>query len=563
MAQDQTDMPRSGRTDPAARARSVAVLVAVVSIVLFLLAALPMALWQITSHPDEARYTIAAARMMATGEYILPYAAWGELRLLKPPLTYYHVVAGFALFGQTAFGAKVVWLVSAGAIFWLTWALARALGAARIGAAVAVVALAGNLLFLRGALTHNPDIPMVLGLTLALLGTVKLLEGRPAPVWAVYALWLGLAWAFLAKGLLAVVLAVLAVGARYLAGARGISSRHEIAAICLGLIGGLWWHVVVAFREPQVLMAQFFGDQVTGKTGFDPLQVLGGLGYNAFFLIIGFLPVLLAAIPFRLRGLGRPDPAIAFLLVWIAVIVLLFAFSTALYERYMLPALPAAAALIGLAFGRLDPREIARRASRAVRLLLPVPLLFCVLTVGILYGGATVAAALAYAAGLSVATWSIWRLTNGRHLAASLILMAALLPGMVVSVWPAYQVLGTPSTTDLAVREIRASGLAPSDVAVVRRWHLIERFGLREGPIEDYLYVPTAEAAARANRALVIAVFPEDAEALATLGYEVTELRGALGGGDAGDLFGAIARRDIAGLKAEFGETLYIAQPGG
>ena len=544
-------------------ARSVAVIVAVASVALFLLAALPMAIWQITSHPDEARYTIAVARMIATGDYILPYAAWGELRLLKPPLTYYYIVAGFALFGQTVFGAKVFWLASAGLILWLTWALARAVGATRTGAAVAVAALAGNLLFFRAALTHNPDIPMVLGLTLALLGAVKLLEDRPAPVWAAYALWLGLAWAFLAKGLLAAVLAGLVVGARLLAGARGMPSRHEIAAIALALVGGLWWHAVVALREPQVLMVQFFGDQVTGKTGFDPIQALGGLGYNSFFMVVGFLPVLLAAIPFPLRRIGRPGPAVAFLLVWIAVIVVIFAFSTYLYERYMLPALPAAAALIGLAFGRLDPGEIARRASRAVRLLLPIPVLFGVLTVAILYGGATIAATLAYAAALAALVRVIWRLTTRPRLAPALILLAALLPGMVVSLWPAYQVLGAPSTADLAVREIRAEGLTAADVAIVRRWHLMERLGLQEGPIDDYLYVPTADPALLEGKSLVIAVFPEDAEALAALGYDVTELRGALGGGDVRDFVSAIARRDLDGLKAEFGETLYLARPGG
>ena len=229
----------------------------------------------------------------------------------------------------------------------------------------------------------------------------------------------------------------------------------------------------------------------------------------------------------------------------------------------MLPALPAAAALIGLSFGELGTGQIAHRASRAVRLLLPVPILLGSLTAAILYGGATLAAAVAYLAGLGVAIWCVWRLTAARRLSSSLILLAVLLPVTVVSVWPAYQVLGRPSTADLAVQEIRADGLSPSEVAIVDHWRLIERIGLMEGPIDGYQYVPSVDAQALAGKALIIATRAEDAEALRTLGYRVTELRGALGGGDVSDLFSAIARRDLDGLKAEHGDLLYVARPGG
>jgi 4-amino-4-deoxy-L-arabinose transferase-like glycosyltransferase len=47
------------------------------------------------------------------------------VRLLKPPLVYYQVVAGFALFGQSVFAVKSMWILNALLVLGLTWALAR------------------------------------------------------------------------------------------------------------------------------------------------------------------------------------------------------------------------------------------------------------------------------------------------------------------------------------------------------------------------------------------------------------------------------------------------------
>ena len=127
---------------------------------------MPLAVWQFfTVNMDEPRYTVAAAEMMASGDYLVPTNPWGGVRLLKPPLSYYYVVGGFSLFGQSLFGAKLFWLLSSAAILGFTWALARRIGASQAGAAVAVAALAANLHFYRAALTHIPDIPQMLGIT--------------------------------------------------------------------------------------------------------------------------------------------------------------------------------------------------------------------------------------------------------------------------------------------------------------------------------------------------------------------------------------------------------------
>ena len=62
---------------------------ALVIIALFVLAALPFAFRQLlTANFDESRYTFAAAKMMETGDYVVPLNPWGGPRLLKPPIAY-------------------------------------------------------------------------------------------------------------------------------------------------------------------------------------------------------------------------------------------------------------------------------------------------------------------------------------------------------------------------------------------------------------------------------------------------------------------------------------------
>lgn len=368
------DMPKKPPTPLTPNNRRL-VLAAIATFVFF---AMPFAVWQITSNSDEPRYTLAAARMMATGDYIIPYAAWGEIRLLKPPLTYYYVVAGMGLLGQSVLAVKIMWLISAAAVLALTWQLARAIGADQRAAAMATAALGANLLFFQSALTHNPDMPMVLGLTLALLGFARLCDSAPAPRWAVFAAWGGLAWAFLAKGMLALVLAGVAVLVRValhrLRRRPGLAwpGRPEWLAIGLALIGGGWWHAVVALRAPEALMAQFFGDQVSEKVALTLGDYLTGLVFFATAAVIGFVPVLLALVGRRTGDIGwrasHPLPGPVLLMgAWIITCIAIFAFSNFRVGRYMLPAMPALATLLALGFTGMSEAQLARRCGRAVR----------------------------------------------------------------------------------------------------------------------------------------------------------------------------------------------------
>lgn len=547
--------------EPPKRAPRWPVPAAVAVAVVFVLVALPFSIWQMTSNSDEARYTVAAARMMATGDYVIPYAAWGEVRLLKPPLTYYYVVAGFALLGQSVFAVKSMWILSAVLILGLTWGIARGIGATKTGAAMAVAALAGNLLFFRAALTHNPDIPMTLGIALSLLGWVRILSDERPPAWSYYAAWLGIGWAFLAKGLLALVLVAVGLGVRAVVRGFGRPGRTEIVAVIVAVILGGWWHLLVAIREPTMLVAQFFGDQVTRKAMFDPAVFAGAMAFFALFTILGFIPVLLAAVPRRVALPRRPSPAVAFLILWIVTNIVVFSFSSYRVPRYMLPALPAAAALIGLWFSALDGETIARRAGRAVRILLP---LFLVVGLGsgmALYMGTSIMVLLAFVPCLVAVLWLLWRIAGIRRPVIALAMLVGVVPLAVLSFFPAYLVLAYPAAADYAVRAVRDAGLMPSEVYVLRQWRLMDRVGLRIPPIEEFMFTEDLDPESLARAKMVLTVNSALADELADMGWTVRRENGAPEEFDLDDFLAATAARDLDGFRAEFGEPLFVATP--
>lgn len=207
-----------------------------IGICVFLIASIPFLIWPFNQHPDERLYTVAAAEMMASGDYLVPKSETGGLRLKKPPLTYYYVVLGFKAFGENVFDAKILMVLSAALIIALSYSLARALGVDRDRSLLGAAIVGGHKIFFSTSNQHIPDMPLVLGISLALVGFVHILSREKPPVWVYYAAWFGVAYAVLAKGMLVLLLVALYVPFR-LFGARGWRpNMHEGLAVLLAVL---------------------------------------------------------------------------------------------------------------------------------------------------------------------------------------------------------------------------------------------------------------------------------------------------------------------------------------
>jgi 4-amino-4-deoxy-L-arabinose transferase-like glycosyltransferase len=306
--------------------------------------------------PDEGRYASVTWEMLL-GDRLVP-TLHGLPFFHKPPLSHWIGVAAMSLFGPEpwllrlapAFGA---WLM--GAALWLAlrrWRDTRSAG-------IALIVLATNPLFFIGGQFVNHDMLVAGWICVAALCWVRAFEapGQASLRWLV-AGWAAAGLGFLSKGLIGAVLPLLIVGPWLLAQRRwrDVLRLAHPAAVLVGAAIALPWMLAMQQRYPD-FFDYFIVDQ--------HFRRYSGGGFNnpqPFWFYLGMLP--LASLPWSLwlPMLARrwrallPAPAAATLpalnglwLWWVAAIVLFFSLPHSKLVGYVLPALPAWAALLAWA----------------------------------------------------------------------------------------------------------------------------------------------------------------------------------------------------------------------
>ena len=87
---------------------------------------------------DEPRFAEASREMIERGNYIVPYFN-NQLRLDKPPLTYWAQVASYHIFGQNDFAARFPSAIAAALTAILIFAWGRRMGGEKLGWWAAII----------------------------------------------------------------------------------------------------------------------------------------------------------------------------------------------------------------------------------------------------------------------------------------------------------------------------------------------------------------------------------------------------------------------------------------
>jgi len=285
--------------------------------------------------PDEPRYASIGREMAHSGDWVTP-ALWGTPWFEKPPLLYWMVAIAtrLGLSGESAARAPVA-LLSVAFLGFYHWWLARQFSRRAAWCATAVLATsAGWLSFSQLSLT---DLPLAATFSAAMLLCLPWAAGvtssRPMLAGGVL---LGLA--VLAKGLVPLVLALplLWIGRRKLA------SLAAPAAIMLATATP--WYLLAAARHGRPFLEEFFWRHHFQRFTTTELQHVQPFWF--------FVPVLLAGLfpwtPLLFARHRFDDPRRRFLLSWLAWGFVFFSISTNKLPGYLLPVLPAAAAMLGL-----------------------------------------------------------------------------------------------------------------------------------------------------------------------------------------------------------------------
>ncbi|MBI5597439.1 MAG: glycosyltransferase family 39 protein [Elusimicrobia bacterium] len=342
-----------------------------------LLVVLSMPFWHL-GHPlwevDDARYAEVPREMHLSGNATVPTLN-GMDYIEKPPLIYWLGAASYSVFGVGEAAARFPLALTAVTALLGVWWLGGWLFSPAAGAAAALV-LGSSLLF--AGLSHmlTPDLALSAALLWATGLGLRTMRRPEDARWAAPAAWAAMAAAFLAKGLIALVLPgvwAAALALMFPELRRGF--RRLLldwgALLFLAVVGCWLWRMETAapgFCRVFFLEQHFQRFLDTGK-------------YNRpgpwwFFLatdlwgMLPWAPAAAAALVVPLASPRRSDPRTVQLALWSLIVIAFFSSSSSKLVTYLLPALPQQAVLAAELLGRSRPRWMARAGAALAAVLL-------------------------------------------------------------------------------------------------------------------------------------------------------------------------------------------------
>jgi 4-amino-4-deoxy-L-arabinose transferase-like glycosyltransferase len=352
---------------------------------------------------DEPRFAEASREMMERGNYIVPYFN-NQLRLDKPPLTYWAQVASYHIFGENDFAARFPSAIAAALTAISVFAWARRVGGEKVGWWAAIIFTLSLQTFVH-AKAAVADMWLVLFITIAHWAAYELIQRRtrlreatarqapnserfreraaqrPTPnsealnqtsnikrqtlIWW-FTFYLSLALGFLAKGPIAWT-PLLTVGAVIIYTRDWQAARHFkfIGGILLTLVVVALWGIPALIQTNGEFFTVGIGRHVVTRS-FMTLEGHGASSVGMYVLLLPFyfLTVFISFFPWSIElpwlmqrlwqngkaGVDAPgysrDPIDAYLISGIAIIFVIFTFVSTKLPHYTLPAFPLLALLL-------------------------------------------------------------------------------------------------------------------------------------------------------------------------------------------------------------------------
>ena len=309
--------------------------------------------------PDEPRYAQVAREMFLRGDWITPMLGahtWFE----KPVLLYWGMIASYKLFGvseQAArFGPALAGILTVFSVWWIARRIERASGLRGLAfIATIVIATSGGLIvFSRGA-SFDILITMTISWALCFFLAYETDERHRNIFLIGFYCFVGLS--LLAKGLIGLILPFGIIAAFYALRWRWCRRELWVSILWGGpltvLVAATWYAPVIA-RHGWPFINEFFVQHHFARYFSNKYQHPQPIYF--------YLPVMLMlALPWTVflidslvrikRWERRSDDSLniarVFALAWFVVPILFFSFSGSKLPAYVLPALPAAALLIG------------------------------------------------------------------------------------------------------------------------------------------------------------------------------------------------------------------------
>ncbi len=336
-------------------------------VIAFTLLVAPFALDFHLHYPDEMYYSNAAIKMMQNHDYLTTYLGSGELRFKKPILTYWGVLAGFKLFGPSAFSSRIFFLLAGSTLVFMVYQIGKLATGNKKTAYLAAWIAATHPVVIFSSTRSIPDILLALFMTMTAWGITGLIKyGNSSPQRYIWLTYLGIGLAFEAKGLPAAALG--AIGIAYLMWHpwqkihwKRILNLPAIL-ICLGI--GLFWFVAMYLKFDTTYLNSFFEDQVGIRVGSKMAVFSKNFLLAISLMVLLFFPWIFFGIPL-LKKHFKPfwhsnRTFLGFVLTWTVAIVLMSALVFKFYERYLLPVVPLSAVGLAILLEKVNPTQLTK-----------------------------------------------------------------------------------------------------------------------------------------------------------------------------------------------------------
>ena len=381
---------------------------------------------------DEPRFAEASREMIERGNYIVPYFN-NQLRLDKPPLTYWAQVASYHIFGENDFAARFPSAIAATLTAVVIFAWGRRIGGERVGWWAAIIFTLSLQTFVH-AKAAVADMWLVLFVTLSSWAGYELFQRPalnqgaavsrpPSAIWKspFFVFYLSLGLGFLAKGPIAwTPLLTVAVIIIYTRKWQLLGRFKFVRGILLMLAVVALWGIPALIQTHGEFFTVGIGRHVVGRS-FVTLEGHGASSVGMYVLLLPFYFVTVfisffpwsIKLPWLIRKLWRGEKASVnapgysgiligtYLLSGIAVVFVIFTLVSTKLPHYTLPAFP----LLALLLARHWHQGVAGESRRSSF------------------------------ARIAVATACVW------------IIMALAIPPMVARFFPAYQLFQVSRTS--------------------------------------------------------------------------------------------------------------------
>jgi 4-amino-4-deoxy-L-arabinose transferase-like glycosyltransferase len=327
--------------------------------------------------PDEPRYAQVAREMLLRNDFITPTLG-GHLWFEKPALLYWLMLVSYKFFGVSEWSARLgpalSGLMTVVAIYWVGTRLDREkqdqqqLGVGFCSALVLSTSL-GFIVFSKAA-SYDIVITMTTAWALCffLLSELETAIKRRRLLLAGY--YVAIGFSLLAKGLVGFVVPLGVASAYFIVRGRAPSRivlTSLLWGIPLALVVAASWYGPMIWRHGTPFLNEFIIQHHFARYVSNTYHHPGPVYYYLVIIILLTLPWTAFAVEGlrRIRTrLWRGDDAVSrfrvFALVWIALPLIFFSFSSSKLPGYILPVLPAMALMAGEQMARFlggEPRS--------------------------------------------------------------------------------------------------------------------------------------------------------------------------------------------------------------